>query len=66
MTAKSLKTRVQALERRHLAPGQLPIVLEDGPEAREQAARLREGGRHVILITPGTDPIGALVEEFAP
>lgn len=62
--SKSLKTRLQVLERRQHAPRQLPVVLEDGPEARKQAARMRKHGRHVILIKPGADPIAALVEEF--
>ena len=65
--------RLTKLEQRHRpAPGELPVVLvvpstePDRAQALADVERRRALGQNVIAIGEQEDPLGALVEVFAP
>ncbi len=63
--------RLAKIERRRVVPGRLPtiIIVPDGPDRAQvlgDVARRRAQGQNILAIGEEVDPLGALVEVFAP
>lgn len=69
---RRINDRLTKIERRRVVPGRLPtifIVPTDGPDRAQVLAdveRRRARGENVLAIGEQDDPLGELVQVFAP
>ena len=69
---RRINDRLTKIERRRVVPGRLPtifVVPADGPERAQvlaDVARRRARGENILAIGEQDDPLGELVEVFAP